>query len=340
MAIMAVDSLNKIFGPSRKTKNTEALPPQDSTVTEKCDKKSVNSKIRKISLCFSPAFLLETESGEKHTLHILRVADILGMHLVRRGQDGAPTTCRLGFLSMVVINIICLLSIIPVLVPIFTSGSFWYKVVLLPYAVGFFLCVYIYTRVIHHRHNLLIFMEAVAAMKVPIITSVYRLVVWTYGYPLVIAVCSMVLFFSSQQLAFAPSILVVSFVPAALDVYMGSLARVLQLAFVKLTEKVESQNAWTLEDARKVMEQWFHLMELLSLYNKVRPPLCPQSSAICQTCLESHPWLETCMNYSFNNFGDVQDNIIMVPILLSNLSIQNSPLRRILLSLGVNAANT
>lgn len=282
---MAVYSTGKSTGPSRKTKNTEALPPQDNTVAEKCDKESVCDKAKKkFARCFSSSFLLETEGGKKHTLHILRVADFLGMHLVRRGQDGAPTICRWGFLSMVVINLICILSITPVVVPIFTSGYFWYKVMLLPYAVGFFLCVYIYTRVIHHRYNLLIFLEAVADMKVPIITSTYRLVVWTYGYPLVIAVCSMVLFFGSQQLAYAPSILVVSFVPAALDVYMGSLARVLQLAFVKLTEKVETQDAWTLEAARKVKEQWFHLMELLSLYNKVRPPWSAHTSAIRQTC--------------------------------------------------------
>lgn len=281
---MAVYSPDKNTGPSRKTKNTEALPPQNNTVAETCDKASVCDKTKMFSRCFSSAFLLETESGEKHTLHILKVADILGMHLVRRGQDGAPTICRWGVFSLVVINLICLLSILPVLVPMFASGYFWYKVMLLPYAVGFFLCVYIYTRVIHHRYNLLIFMEAVADMKVPIITSTYRLVVWTYGYPLVIAVCSMVLFFDSQQFVFAPSILVVSFVPAALDVYMGSLARVLQLALVKLTEKVETQDAWTLEAARKLMEQWFHLMELLSLYNKVCPPRCAHSSAIRQTC--------------------------------------------------------
>lgn len=269
---MAIHCPDKNTETSLKNKNAEAVQPRENAIAEKCDKEATCDMVKKFTRCFMAAFFLGGQSGDNHTLHILRVGNILGLNLVHRGQGGSPTISKWAVLSVVVINIICLASIPPVLIPMFRSGYFWYKVILLPYSVGFFLCLYIYARVIHHRYNLMAFLEAIADMKVPIIASMYRLVVWTYLYPLVIAVCSMVLFFGSQQLAFAPSILVVSFVPAVLDVYMGSLARVLQLAIVRLTEQIESQDAWTLKKARMVMEQWFHLTELFNLYNKVRPP--------------------------------------------------------------------
>lgn len=267
---MSICSTDKNFELSLKKENSETPTPQ-KTVAESCDKVTRRDKFKEVVRRFLPPCLLRKERKQGQTMHIMKLAYVIGLHVMRRGEGGAPTISRWAVLSQIIINLICLLSIPPIAMVMFKTGYFWYKVMLLPYAFGFFLCMYIYARTIHHRYNLLTFLEAMADMVPKTTDSTYRLVVWTYLYPLVIASCTMILFFGTQQIEFTPSILVVSFVPAVLDVYMGSLGKVLQLALVRLTEKVETQDAWTLDAARQVMEQWFHLTELLNLYNKVRP---------------------------------------------------------------------
>lgn len=220
--------------------------------------------------CPSKASNEQMRTLESLYKYVLILSNIVGLHLVHRSHDGAFVTCRWAVVSFGVLNLICLMTIPPVVMLMFRSAHFWYKVILLPYAYGFFFCVYSYIQVVVHRHHLVNFLEGASNLKVPMYGRLfYQLVVWMFFFPIMIASCSMVMLVGEQQFLFALSIVVVSIVPPVLDVYMVVLVRILQQSLLKLTQEVETHEAWTLTDAQRVMSNWYHVSELLKLYNKV-----------------------------------------------------------------------
>ena len=235
---------------------------------EKCNK-TKNIGEDSVQYCPSKARNEQEHNLESLYKYVLILSNIVGLHLVRRGHDGAYVLCWWSVVSFGVLNLFCLMSIIPVAMFMLQSSPFWYKVMLLPYLYGFIYCVYSYIQVAYYRHDLVNFLEAASSLKVPVFGSLCRLVIWTFFLPIMIASCSLVLLTGWQQILFAPSIVVVSIVPAALDGYMVCLVRVLQQTLVKLVKKVETHEVWTMEDAQRVMSDWHRVAELLKLYNKV-----------------------------------------------------------------------
>ena len=201
--------------------------------------------------------------------YYLTLSNILGLHLVRRGHDGAFVICRWAVASFVVLGLVCLLSIVPAVASLFQSPHFWFKVMILPYIYGFFYCVYSYIQVARYRQDMVKFLEAAGSLKVPVFGCLFLRVMWTLISPLIIASCSLVLFVAWQKFLFTPSILAVNILPAALDGYMGCIVKVLHQAIVVLAEEVERREVWTLDSAQRLMSDWHHLAEVFKMFNKV-----------------------------------------------------------------------
>ncbi|MPC19321.1 hypothetical protein E2C01_012233 [Portunus trituberculatus] len=219
--------------------------------------------------CYSKQRGEQVQTLENMLKYYLTLSNILGLHLVRRGQDGAFAICRWAVASFAVLGLVCLLSIPPAVASLFLSPHFWYKVLILPYIYGFFYSVYSYIQVARYRHDMVKFMEAAGSLKVPVFGCIFLWVMWTLIFPLMIASCSLLLFVGWQKFLFTPSIVAVSLVPAALDCYMGSIVKVLHQAVVTLAEEVERREVWTLDGAQRVMSDWHHMAELFKMFNKV-----------------------------------------------------------------------